>query len=196
MGLSPQGELWSAGRLCSRGGSPDSSVAAGDQGVTAAASQQASGCLAQGTPVRGPGASPSACLRSCQNALRANGVSGGTLTPVARQQQAASVAAGAGRRGIRVHARAPAGTLCRREGVACAGERAQPGGGVFGWCAGGAEPGSAVTLGAAWARLMARPLQPASCFNDQQGTVQAKPVLAFLPIARLGGRGLLYTQME
>lgn len=64
-GLSMQGELRSAGRLCSRGGSPDSSGAAGDKGVTAAACHQASDCLAQGTPVREPGAcSPPACERA------------------------------------------------------------------------------------------------------------------------------------
>lgn len=111
-------------------------MAAGDQGVTAAASHQASGCLPQGTPARGPGALLSACLRNGQIALRPNGVSGGWLTPVARRQRGTSVAAGAGRRGIRVHGRAPARTLCRRGGGACAGERARPRGGVSGELAG------------------------------------------------------------
>lgn len=109
-----------------------SAHAEGDRGVTAAASQPASGRRAQGTPVRGPGALLSACLRGCHTALRANGVTGGTLTRAARRRRGASGAAGAGRRGIREHARAPAGTLCRRGGGACAGERARPGGGDSG----------------------------------------------------------------
>lgn len=122
---------------------------AGDQGVTAAASER----LAQGTPVSGPGASLSASPRGGQTALKANGVSRGWLTLVARRQrQAASVAAGAGRRGIRVHARAPARTLCRQGGGACAGECARPGGGVFGERA-GAGPAAAASLGAAWVWL-------------------------------------------
>lgn len=53
---------------------------AGDQGVTAAASER----LAQGTPVSGPGASLSARQRGGQTALKANGVSRGLLTLVAR----------------------------------------------------------------------------------------------------------------
>lgn len=48
-------------------------------------------CLAQGTPVRGPRASLSACLRGGQTALRAKGVSGGRMTLVAPRQRGASV---------------------------------------------------------------------------------------------------------
>lgn len=43
-----------------------------------------------------------------------------------------------------MHARAPAGTLCRQGGVACADERALPGGGVFGEWAGGEGRGRAL----------------------------------------------------
>lgn len=118
-GLSPQGGLRNAGRLRARGGSPDSSVDASDQAVTAAARQRAGGRWARGTPGRGPGASLSARLRGGQTALGANGVSRGRLTLAARRRRpAASVAAGAGRRGIKGHARAPAGTLRRWGGGA------------------------------------------------------------------------------
>lgn len=82
-GLSPQGELRSAGRVCSRGGSPDSSVDAGDQGVTAAVSQRASGRSAPETPPCRSGASRSTCPCGSQIALRANGVFRRRLTPAA-----------------------------------------------------------------------------------------------------------------
>lgn len=124
---------------------------------------------------------------------------------MARRQPGASVA-GAGRRGIRVHARAPAGTLCRRAGGAWAGERAAGGGaagsgrggaggggGAGGAVAGeragerarlGAGSAAAATLGAAWVPLVARLLQPASCLADQQAAVEARRTSALLP----GGR--------
>lgn len=163
--------------------------------------QRASKRLAQGTPVSGPGASLSARQRGGQTALKANGVSRGKLTPVVQQRQrqrrrGASVAAGAGRRGIRVHARAPAGTLGRRGGGACAGECARRGGGVFSERAGGGGAAAAASLGAAWVSLMSWLLRPADYFADQQGAVQLHPLLALLSVARFCGRGFLHSQVK
>lgn len=203
-GLSPQGGLRNAGRLRARGGSPDSSVDASDQAVTAAARQRAGGRWARGTPGRGPGASLSARLRGGQTALGANGVSRGRLTLAARRRRpAASVAAGAGRRGIRGHARAPAGTL-RRWGAGP--ERASargPGAGSpasgregRGRGGAGAGPSAAESLGVAWVRRRAGRLQLADCLAGQQGAVHVYPVLVLFPESRLSARGFLPPQVQ
>lgn len=154
----------------------------------------------------GPGdASPrtwdmfSACLRRGQIALRANGVSGGRLTLVARRQRGASVAGGAGRRGIRVHARAPARTLCRRGGGACAGERARPGGGVSGERAGGEGKGGEGRAGRCCdsrcsVGLVNGPPAPAGrLLHGPAGDGTSSPCLG---PPRICGRGLFYAQGE
>lgn len=142
----------------------------------------------------------SACLRKGQIALRANGVSGGRLTLVARRRRGPNVAGGAGRRGIRVHARAPARTLCRRGGGVCAGERARPGGGVSGERVGGggARAGGGGAVRCCHSKcsvgLVNGPAAPAGRLPPRPaGDGTSSP--CFCP-PWLCGRGLLYTQGE